>query len=69
MVSDYYGIQLLNFDITGVFDEFRKELKKLEDYKEEERKDSDINLKPRLRMSTLYYLAALYSKVYKKLIW
>ena len=30
---------------------------------EEETKNSDINLKPRLRMSTLYYLAALYSAI------
>ena len=28
--------------------------------------DSDINLKPRLRMSTLYYLAALYSNIHNK---
>ena len=30
-------------------------------FNEEQTKNSDINLKPRLRMSTLYYLAALYS--------
>ena len=33
---------------------------------DEELKNSDINLKPRLRMSTLYYLAALYSAINKK---
>lgn len=63
LVSDYYGFQLINFDITKVFDSFKEELKNLGEYTEEQTKDSDINLKPRLRMSTLYYLAALLSKV------
>lgn len=65
-VSDYYGFELINFDITNVFDSFKDELKKLGDFSEEEVKNSDINVKPRFRMATLYYLAALYSAVYKK---
>ena len=39
----------------------KDELKNLGEFTLEEVKNSDINLKPRLRMSTLYYLAALYS--------
>lgn len=66
LISDYYGFELINFDITGVFDSFKDELKNLGEFTEEESKDSDINLKPRLRMSTLYYLAALMSKVKNK---
>lgn len=66
LVSDYYGFNLINFDITATFDTFKQELKKLGEFKEEELKNSDINLKPRLRMSTLYYLSALYSAVNKK---
>ena len=61
LVSDYYGFELINFDITSTFDAFKDELKKLGEFTEEQTKNSDINLKPRLRMSTLYYLAALYS--------
>lgn len=61
LVSDYYGFELINFDITHVFDAFKDELKNLGEFTEEQTKNSDINLKPRLRMSTLYYLAALYS--------
>lgn len=61
LVSDYYGFDLINFDITGTFDAFKSELKNLGEFTLEEIKNSDINLKPRLRMSTLYYLAALYS--------
>ena len=63
LVSDYYGFELLNFDITSTFDSFKEELKSLGEFNEEQTKNSDINLKPRLRMSTLYYLAALYSSL------
>lgn len=61
LVSDYYGFELINFDITSTFDSFKNELKNLGKFTQEETKNSDINLKPRLRMATLYYLAALYS--------
>ena len=61
LVSDYYGFELINFDITNTFDSFKEELKNLGYFNQEQTKNSDINLKPRLRMSTLYYLAALYS--------
>ena len=61
LVSDYYGFELINFDITSTFDSFKDELKNLGDFTNEETKNSDINLKPRFRMATLYYLAALYS--------
>ena len=47
-------------DLTGVYDTFEDEAKKLDDFVVSE--DSEINLKPRLRMSTLYYLAQMYSK-------
>lgn len=63
LVSDYYGFDLINFDLTSTFDSFKNELINLGTYTEKETKNSDINLKPRLRMSTLYYLAALYSQL------
>lgn len=63
LVSDYYGFELINFDMTKVFDSFKSELTNLGDFTKEETKNSDINLKPRFRMATLYYLAALYSAV------
>ena len=65
-ISEYFGFELINFDLTNTYDEFKKENQKLGDFTKEETKDSDINLKPRLRMATLYYLAALYSKLRKK---
>ena len=63
LISNHYGFELINFDITGVFDSFKSEVNKLGDFGLEELKNSDINIKPRLRMTTLYYLAALYSKI------
>ena len=58
-VADYYGFKLLNFDITNVFDSMKKEVNKLGDFTEDEVREADINTKSRLRMTTLYYLAAL----------
>lgn len=66
LVSDYYGFPLYNFDLTGVYDTFKKELQKIGNFDEEATKDSDINLKPRLRMATVYYFAALFSKLHSK---
>ena len=63
LVSDYYGFQMLNIDLTKTHDTFKEEINKLGNYTEEELKNSDINLKPRLRMTSLYYLAALYTAI------
>lgn len=63
LISDYYGFELINFDITSTFDTFKNELKNLGDFKAADLKNSDINLKPRLRMATLYYLAALFTSL------
>lgn len=65
-ISNHFGFELINFDLTSIFDEFKKESQNLGNFTEEETKNSDINLKPRLRMATLYYLAALYSKLRNK---
>ena len=62
-VSNYYGFKLLNIDLTSAFDIFRKEVLKLGDFTDAELKNSDINLKPRLRMSACYFMAALMSAV------
>lgn len=63
VVADYYGFDLINMDLTNMFDTFKSEVGLLGNYTDEELKNSDINLKPRLRMSTLYYLAALYTSI------
>ena len=66
LVSDYYGFELINFDLTSVYDTFKNELNNLGEFSLDDTKNSDINLKPRMRMSTLYYLAALYSSLREK---
>lgn len=66
LISNYYGFKLINFDITKTFDTFKLELETIGNFNEEQLKNSDINIKPRLRMATLYYLAALYSAINKK---
>lgn len=65
LVSDYYGFKLYNFDLTNTFDSFKDELKNIGDFNGYT-ENSDINLKPRLRMATLYYLAALFSELNNK---
>ncbi len=64
LISDYYGFKLINFDLTNVFDGFKNELKNIGTFDLDTLKNSDINLKPRLRMATVYYLAAMYSAIY-----
>ena len=66
LLSDYYQFKLINFDLTKIFDDFKIELNSLGDFNEEICENADINLKPRLRMSSLYYLASLYTNITKK---
>ena len=66
LVADYYGFKMANMDLTETFDTFKNQIKLLGDFDEEELKNSDINLKPRLRMATLYYMAALYTAIKKE---
>ena len=61
LISEKFGFKLINMDLTNVFDVFVTEAKKLDEFIESD--DSNINLKPRLRMSTLYYIAQMYSKI------
>ena len=65
-LSNHFNFELINIDLTDTFDVYKKEIEKLGKFSEEELKNSDINLKPRLRMSTAYYMAALYSSIKKK---
>jgi NAD+ synthase len=61
LVADYYGFELLNLDLTDPFDAFKNQIDKIGNFKDEELKNCDINLKPRLRMASVYYIAALYT--------
>lgn len=61
LVSDYYGFELIDYDLTETYEVFKSNLAQLGQFNFEQTKNSDINVKPRLRMMTLYYLAALQS--------
>ena len=65
-ISNHYGFKLYNIDLTNVFDSFKEQIKKLGDFSEEETKNSDINVKPRFRMASCYYMAALLSALNNK---
>lgn len=67
VVADHYGIKLYNLDLTGVYDAFTSSVKEgFGEVSEECLVDSNINLKPRLRMASVYYYAAMLSKVMGK---
>jgi len=64
VVADHYGVKLYNLDLTSAFDAFTSAVKEgYGEVSEDCLKDSDINLKPRLRTASLYYYAAMLSKV------
>ena len=64
VVADHYGVKLYNLDLTAAFDAFTSAVKDgYGDVNEECLKDSDINLKPRLRTASVYYYAAMLSKI------
>ena len=63
VVAKTFNFELLNIDLTPVYDSFINEINKLGSFSEEELLNSNINIKPRLRMSSVYYLAALYSEL------
>ena len=59
-IANHLGIEVINFDLTKTFDTFKEGMAEFVG-DEKECINSDINLKPRLRMAALYYLSALYS--------
>ena len=64
VVADHYGVKLYNLDLTAAYDAFTDAVKDgFGEVSEDQLKDSNINLKPRLRMASVYYYAAMLSKV------
>ena len=59
LVSEAFGFELVDLDLTDAFEAIKDKVNLLGEFTEEETLNSDINLKPRLRMSAVYYLAAL----------
>ena len=64
LLSEYLGFKLYNIDLTETYRSLLKQVNKLHlPNNNDETLDSNINLKPRLRMSTCYYMAAYLSKI------
>ena len=64
VVANHYGVKLYNLDLTPVYDAFVESFKDgYGEIDEEYLIDSDINLKPRLRMASAYYYCAMLSKL------
>lgn len=64
LVADHFGFELYDFDLSNVFDIFKESaIKVFQEAKDEDYINSDINLKPRLRMASLYYFSALLSSI------
>lgn len=58
LVSDAFGVQLLKVDLSQTYGTLETEIDKVVNAKEEWRgREAKINTKPRLRMTTLYYIA------------
>lgn len=55
-----FGVEIFNLELSGVCDAFDKSFKKTHGkLNKEVLNNSDINLKPRLRMASLYYYSAM----------
>ncbi len=63
-LANHFGFELLSFELTYMYDNYLEDI--LGDYliEDEDLIDANINIKPRLRMLTLYYFAAMLSKMH-----
>lgn len=64
LVAHKFGFELIEVDLTDTYDNYINQIKMIyPNVTEEDIKNSNINIKPRLRMATLYYNAALLSSI------
>ena len=66
LVSEKFGFKLLEYDLTDTYENYVKQIKENNNVIDSDLIDSNINIKPRLRMITLYYYAAMLSKKNKE---
>ena len=65
LVAQTFGIQLKEFDLTEMYDDYVNLIKSNNFVSDDNLVDANINVKPRLRMTTLYYYAAMLSSLNK----
>ncbi|MBQ3494581.1 MAG: NAD(+) synthase [Clostridia bacterium] len=63
-IADFYGVRLFNLDLTPAYDNFVEQVEKGFGKTEDKNvKDSQINLKPKLRTASVYYYASMLSHI------
>ena len=62
-LSEKFKIEFKTHDLTNIYDIYVRDIKKNNNVLEEHLIDANINIKSRLRMMSLYYYAAMYSKI------
>ena len=68
LVARTFGFNMIEVDLTNTYDNYVRFYQRLyPGVTEDELKNANINIKPRLRMATLYYNAALISGMKKEL--
>ena len=68
-VADHIGFELMMVDLSTEFNEQEKNINQVFKLDKEQAKEAAINLKPRIRMGTLYYVAqAMSAKTNKRYI-
>ena len=67
-VADKFRFKMIEYDLTNTYDNYVEGYKDIyKGAKEEDYKNANINIKPRLRMATLYYNAAALSAIKNEL--
>jgi len=65
LVASHFVFSLKEFDLTNLYDNYVEQIKENNLINDDNLVDANINIKPRLRMSTLYYYAAMLSSINK----
>ena len=65
-LAKQFNVELKTHDLTNIYDSYANDIKKNNDVNNMNLLNANINIKPRLRMMTLYYYAAMYSSLKKK---
>ena len=63
LVASHFGFELKDFDLTNIYDNYVKQIKDNFEVEDNNLVDANINIKPRMRTATLYYHAAMMSKI------
>ncbi len=66
LLAKTFNFELIEYDLTKIYDDYVNNIIKNNSVSDNNLIDSNINIKSRLRMLTLYYYASMYSKLKQK---